>query len=125
MASNIVNFNLDQGSSLDIVIGPVRDQTGAIVNLSGCTVRAQVRRTFAAPAIINATLANGGLALTNAVGGIITWHIDHTQTQGVSGWETPSTETMDLVYDVEVTTTTGDVYKPARGTITLYREVTR
>lgn len=126
MTTNVLNFSLDQGSNLDVVF-TCRDQTNTLINLTGYDARVQVRPTYGSAAFINGTLANSKLVVTNAVGGVLTWKIAASDTAGSSGlkWTSPTEEFVDVVYDVELITPTGAVYKPARGVVTIYREVTR
>jgi hypothetical protein len=122
--SNIINLVADQGSSLTQTF-TLKDVDGLAFNLTGFDARLQVRKTYGATAAeINATLANSKLALTNAVGGVLTWTISPSDTTGIR-FNEKDDDSLELVFDLEVISAAGKVYKPARGTITLNREVTR
>jgi len=122
--SNLVALSADQGSTRIFTI-TVRDENNALFDLTNCLLRAQVRTSYSATStVINATLANGKLAITNAVGGVLTWTITPEDTAGKPIFKGDA-DSVELVYDIEVQTPSGVVGKPVRGTLTLNREVTR
>ena len=122
--SNTLNIPMDQGSSLTYTF-TLTDTGNSPFNLTGCDARLQVRKTFGATAIeINATLSNSKLVITNATGGVLTFNLVPADTTGIR-FNNKDDDTLECVYDLEVQTAAGRVYKPARGTFTLNREVTR
>lgn len=122
--SNIRNLVCDQGSTFTFIFN-LKNDVGAAFNLTGYDARLQVRRTYGdTSTLINATLANSKLVLTNAVGGILTLTLAPSDTSSIR-FNGVGDETLECVYDLEIQSSLGQVAKPARGTFTLNREVTR
>lgn len=122
--SNLLNITMDQGSTQPFIF-TIKDENNAVVNLAGYDFRLQVRRTYGdTSALVNCTLANGKLAITNAAGGVVTLTLAPGDTSGIR-FNSADDDTLECVYDLELVTPTGKVAKPARGTFTLNREVTR
>lgn len=124
--SNILPIEMDQGSSLSHTF-TLKDEAGAAFDLTavGWDVRLQVRKTYGATsALINCTLANSKVAITNAAGGVITLNLLPADTTSIK-FNSLDDDTLECVYDLELQSPIGKVYKPARGTFTLNREVTR
>ena len=122
--STQLSFTLDQGASLTYTF-MVQDSVGAAFSLTGCSAVLMVRKVYSSTApSITASTVNGKLVVTNAIGGQLTWNIIPADTTGIA-FASPDNDTLDMVYDMEITNASGFVYKAARGTITLNREVTR
>lgn len=123
--STTLNITADQGSSLSYVF-TLKDTGNSPFDLTDYDARLQVRRTFGDTAIlVNCTLANSKLVKTNAAGGVLTLGIAPADTTGIR-FNNKDDDTLEAVYDLEIqSNTTGKVHKPARGTFTLNREVTR
>lgn len=121
---NTLNKVMDQGSS-HVHIFTVKDDNEDPVDLTGYDVRFQVRSSYGSTnVLINGTLMNGKVAITDALNGIITLTLAPADTSGIRFPEKDD-ERVVLVYDLEIQSPSGKVYKPARGTFTLKREVTR
>lgn len=121
--SNTLNLAVDQGSSLTYLFN-VQDSTAAPFDLTGYDARLQVRKTYGSPAEINCTLANSKLVLTNALEGKLTLNLAPSDTSGIK-YAAATDDSLECVYDLEIQSPTGKVYKPAKGTFTISREVTR
>jgi hypothetical protein len=122
--STLLNITVDQGSALDYIF-MVQDSNGAAFNLTGCSAALMVRKTYSsASASISATTVNAKLVITSAVGGQLTWHIIPADTVPIT-FNAVNDDTIDCVYDLEITNGAGFIYKAARGTFTINREVTR
>lgn len=121
--SNVKNIVLDQGSSYTYTF-TLTDGMGAVFNLTGYDARMQVRRTYGDSTILlNATVANAKLAI-NTVLGTVTLDIAPADTNTIR-FNEKDDDTLECVYDLEIVSSTGRVYKPAKGTFTLNREVSR
>lgn len=121
---NILNITMDQGSSLDYSFY-LQTEDGDPFNLSGYDVRMQVRKSYGSTSTeINATLANGKVALENAAGGHLKVVLLPSDTSSIR-FNGVNDESLECVYDLEIISPVGQVWKPARGTFTLNREVTR
>ena len=93
--------------------------------LTGYDARLQVRKAYGASSTeINCTLANSKLVLTNAAGGVLTLELSPSDTSSIR-FASANDDTLECVYDLELVSPSGRVYKPARGTFTIKREVTR
>lgn len=124
MTSNTYDIFCDQGSTKTIVL-TLQTDTLTPYNLTGFDVRLQVRRTYGdTTVLINATLTNGKLVLTNAVGGVITLNLAPADTSSIR-FTNKDDDTLDCVYDLEIQSASGAVYKPFKGSFTIAREVTR
>ena len=123
---NILNIEMDQGSTLEYVFTLTDDQVPAApVDLTALDARLQVRRTYGATStVINCTLANGKLEKTNDIGGVLTLKLAPADTSTIR-FNDVEDDTLECVYDLELQDADGKVYKPAKGTFTFYREVTR
>jgi hypothetical protein len=121
--SNTVNITVNQGTSLPYTF-TLTYLNNSVYDLTGYDARLQVRRTYGDTTwLINCTVANGKLTI-NATAGTITWHIIPSDTMSIR-FNNKDDDTLDCVYDLEITAPTGDIYKPAGGTLTINREVTR
>lgn len=122
MSSNTLDITTDQGSTLNYVFTLV-DVANNPFDLTGCDVRLQVRQTYGATNIlINCTLANSKVVVT--MPNIITLALLPADTSSIR-FLNKDDDTLDCVYDLEVQNLAGNVYKPARGSFTINREVTR
>lgn len=88
------------------------------VNLTGCTLRMQMRKTVGDATVLDTlTTENGKLEITNAIEGRISIKISAV---------TSSAYTFDRgVYDLEVVFLDGSVYRIIEGAVTTVPEVTR
>lgn len=122
--SNSYDISFDQGSSLSVVF-TLQTVAQTAFNLTGYDVRLQVRRSYGATSPeINCTLANGKVALTDAVNGVITLNLAPSDTSSIK-FNDKEDDTLDCVYDLEIQSPGGAVYKPVKGAFVLNREVTR
>lgn len=118
------DITADQGSSIQINFA-LTNQVGAPLDLSGYTLRLQVRKSYAdSSTLINATLANGKLVWVSQAGGTFYLLLSPTDTNSVR-FPTDTPELLEAVYDLEIESPTGFVSKPVRGAFNLNREVTR
>lgn len=122
---DIRNLAMVQGNTFSLEI-TIKDSNGVAIDLTDFDIRAQFRKSFASTTTeINCTLANGKCAITDAVGGKMMLVLAPSDTSGIRFLQ-PTDETLELVYDVELTRTTDSaIFKPTRGTMTIQREVTR
>lgn len=122
--SAILNFQVDQGSSMTYTFN-LKQVNGEPFNLTDIDARLQVRRSYGATKVlINCTLANGKLVIVNAALGMLAWVIAPNDTSPLL-FDAKEDESMETVYDLELQSASAKVYKPAKGTLTLNREVTR
>lgn len=122
--SNALDVTMDQGSSLTHTF-TLKTEANLPFDLTGYDARLQIRRTFGdTTVLVNCTLSNAKLVLTSAAGGILTLALAPADTSSIR-FNALNDESLECVYDLEIQSALGKVYKPARGTFTLNREVTR
>lgn len=112
----IRNFIVPQGVSY-----PVRMRwltaPGVPVDLTGATVRAQLRRAFSDPAPAISCTSEDGSAFLSAGTGFFGFDLTPAATSAIAAAK--------YFYDIEVTLPSGDVTRAMQGTITLTPEVTK
>lgn len=109
------NYVVPQGADYPIRLRYKVDNV--VVNLTGATIRGQLRKTHSSPeAALVCTLANGKAYLDIATGlfGIT-----------LIGTDTSTLEPTTYVYDIEVLLPNGDITRAIQGKITLTPEVTK
>lgn len=121
----------DPGAQYDLIVrqgatfGPVsttlRNPDTTPVNLTGCTVRGQVRRS-PGDAVV---LAAFDVAITDAAGGVFVFGLDSTTTAAIPATPALDQWTCDYVWDLEMQDSLGRVIPLLWGTFTLHLEVTR
>lgn len=122
------NFVMDQGKSFEIPFAVTRGD--APLDMTGYTLRAQFRKSASnSDVVINCTMANGKVAFVDVIGGTFVLRLLPTDTSYAGNpkvtFTKDSPDELDLVYDIEAETATGIVYPICKGTLTIYREVTR
>lgn len=123
--SNQLDIAMDQGSSLKYTF-TLQAEGGAPFDITGYDARLQIRRSYGATgtAPISATLANNKIVLTDPANGVLELRLSPADTSGIA-FASKEDESFEMVYDLEIQSPSSKVYKPARGTFTLAREVTR
>lgn len=117
MCCSRYNITILQGATFEIAVS-WKNPDGTPVVLSGYTARMQVRGTFASTAVIvEATTANGRITITEATG-TLAIKIGPTVTAALAA---PATG----VYDLELVSAGGDVYRILEGGVRITPEVTR
>lgn len=115
MKAGTYNITVDQGTDWSEVY-TVKNSNDTPVNLTGYTARMHVRRDYdATTTLVELTTENGRIALGGAAG-TITLTLSAAVTAGI---------TRSGVYDIELVSAGGLVYRPLRGDFVLRREVTR
>lgn len=110
MAAGKYNIRIDQGSDFSIQL--TVKESGSAKNLTGYSVRAQLRSSITSSSIA----ATFTCTITNAANGVITMGLPASTTTGLSAGS--------YVYDLEVVTGSA-VQRLIEGTATLRAEVTR
>ena len=117
MAAFKLNLKVDQGATFSKVVVWKTGTPAAVVNLTGCTARMQVRNKLTDPVVLlELTTANGGIALGGAAG-TVTINLSATQTAAIA-WVT-------AVYDMEIIYSNGVVRRLLAGSVAVSPEVTR
>lgn len=117
-----LNLLIKQGSTLGPNTMTLMDSSGAPMNLTGCTVKAEIRKTADAPTADASAIC----AVVGAAGGIVTWEFPAGQTELLSC--DPNDENApasQYVWDMELHYTSGRVVPLLYGNVSVYREVTK
>lgn len=120
--SNIVDFEMDQGTTYTRRF-TLKNEDGTPFDLTGFDARMQVRKSYGAPGspLINCTTQNGKLVLSP---GMVTLHLAPGDTEPIK-FASAEDASLETVYDLEIISPDMQVVRPAKGTLTLNREVTR
>ena len=118
LTAGIHNFTCEQGATFRRTV-TWTDQDGVAINLSGCTVRMQVRYTYDTATTILSLSSTGvspAITITNATGKI---------TVVIPAATTASLEEGPAVYDLEVVMSNTEVVRLIQGQFIISPEVTR
>lgn len=116
------DFTIDQGSTstVDFII----TENGLPFDLTGFSADLMARKSYGAgTTVINASTTNNKLSVDIPNGKIVMTLVP-ADTTSIT-FASVNDESVDVVYDLEIKNLAGQVYKPARGTITINREITR
>jgi len=108
-----VELYMDQGATFNNIINLTDDITNASLNISGYTVRSQMRRSYYST---NAS-ANITCTISNAANGEITMSLSAANTSSIKAGR--------YLFDLETVDTGGVVTRVLEGIITVTPEVTR
>jgi hypothetical protein len=109
--ATVKNLVIDQGTTYSLTI-TVSDATGEAVNLTGYTLRSQLRKSYGATSYTAFTAASA-----SPTTGELTISLTDTQTSALKSGR--------YVYDVEIVDTNNAVTRVLEGIITVTPEVTR
>ena len=116
------NFRMDQGSTFDEQFNLT--QASVPLNMTGYTIRFQIRRTPTADAILSGTLANGKIVWVDQTLGQFRIILSASDTANI-GFIKSDDNVINARYDIEITSPTGVVDKPVKGAWVMKREITR
>lgn len=112
----IYNFSFNQGATFQKLF-IYQDSALNAINLTGYTARMQLRTTITTTTpVINLTTENGGIEVTPLTGEILV---------KMTAAQTTAIPARDYVYDLEVQSADGRVYRVIEGKATVRPEVTR
>lgn len=113
---------IKQGATLGPNTMTLNDGAGAPLNLTGCTVKAEIRKTANAPTAD----ATAVCAVVGAAGGIVTWEFPAAETANITCDPVDETaEASQYVWDMELHYASGRVVPLLYGNVSVYREVTK
>lgn len=116
MAAATYNFEIEQGSTL---LKPIvwKDGTGTPMNLAGYSARMQVRKSAqSSDVLLELSTQNGKISISPSTG-TITLIFSATTTAAIN-WSRGK-------YDLELTSSGGDVTRLIEGEINVSKEITR
>lgn len=111
-----------QGNTIELLFD-LADELNQPLNMSGCLLNAQIRYASTGQVAVTASLANGKLSWVAQTEG--RWKLMLQPADTASLRFGQGEDTLDLVYDIEVTHPDYGVFKPYWGSISLQREQTR
>ena len=115
MTAGLYNFTIDQGSNWNLNV-IYKDDTGAVINLTGYTAAMQLRQNYnSEEADLTLNTSNGGIVITGAEGKLVL---------SATAAQTGALDSGNYVYDLEITSG-GVVTRIIQGQITVAGEVTR
>ena len=111
MTAGYWDITIEQGAAF-LQSFVIKDGSGAVIDLTGCTASMQIRPALGMPAIVSLTTANGGLVLG-----------------GTNGTITPVFATDALnpgkyVYDLKLVDSGGEPFRLLQGFVCVSSEVT-
>jgi hypothetical protein len=112
-------FGPIQATMRNPVVSPAT--IGTLVNLTGCTIRGQIRRKALDVAII----ASFSVTITDAVNGEYEFGLTSSTTVAITAGEDIKSPTSKYVWDLELVDATGRITPLYYGDVTVLREVTR
>ncbi len=114
MAAGILDITIEQGATFSRTIN-YTDSEGEPIDLTGCTIAAQIRQSFSSSTAYAFTMT-----LTDAAEGEFTWVMSATNTALIN-----ATAKAKWVYDVEITYPSGIVERILQGSCDVSQQVTR
>jgi len=116
MTAAIYNATIDQGATYELQV-IYKNEAGTPINLTGYTAALQVRQNYYdTTALLTLTSPSGGIVINGAAG-----TIDIT----MSATQTGSLDEGFYVYDLEISSSGGNVIRLIQGQFTVSPEVTR
>jgi hypothetical protein len=90
------------------------------VNLTGCTLAAQLRRTPRAASV----MATFALSITNPTGGIATMGLSAATTAALTCGDNATDSLSSYWWDLKLVDSTGKISSPLNGNVQVFREIT-
>jgi hypothetical protein len=116
-----LDLNIRQGATFGPVTLTLKNPDNSAVNLTGSTVRGQIRKR----ALDTDVVCAFGVTITDATGGVCTLNLTKEVTAAIQTAENPASPDSRYVYDVELLDSAGRVLPLLYGAVTVLREVTR
>lgn len=116
-----LDLKIRQGATFGPVTATMTNPDGTAVNLTGCTIRGQIRQK----ALDTVIVATFDCTITNPTGGVYTFGLTSTVTAGISAAEKIDSAGSKYVWDLELVDASGRVTALYYGEVTVLREVTR
>ena len=116
-----LDLRIRQGATFGPINATMNNPDGSAVDLTGCTVRGQIRKK----ALDTAIVATFDCAITNATAGQYTFGLTAAITAGITAGETVELNASQYVWDLELLDASNRVTALYYGGVTVLREVTR
>lgn len=116
-----VDLLIRQGATFGPTTATLRNPDTSAVNLTGATIRGQIRRQALDADVVKAFTCT----ITNAAGGVFTFGLSDADTAAIPAGEGLLERQSRYVYDIEMLDSAGRVLPLMYGDVTVLREVTR
>lgn len=116
-----MNLRIRQGATFGPHLFRMTNPDGSPVNLTGCTIRGQIRKTALAPSAALSFTAT----ITDAAQGRYQLLFTAAQTAAIKAGEKETDSDSKYVWDLEFVDSTGAILPLYYGVVTVFREVTR
>jgi len=112
-----------QGATFGPIVSTITNPNGTAMNLTGATLRAQIRKTPTSPLVEGAV---GEFTITNAAAGQFSWGFSAAVTELlVADSESELAAASTYVWDMELEDLSGRVIPLMYGKVNVFREVTK
>ena len=112
-----------QGATFGPIVSTIKNPNGTAMNLTGATLRAQIRKTPTSSLVDGAT---GDFTITDAVNGLFEWGFSaETTTLLAADSESELAAASSYVWDMELEDSLGRVIPLMFGKVNVFREVTK
>lgn len=118
---NKLNLLIKQGSTFGPMQVTLNNPDATPVDITGCLVRAQIRRKALDPELITSFV----VVITDPTNGIFNFSLTDETTAGITAGEVSTTADSRYVWDMELEDVTGRVLPIYYGDVNVFREVTR
>lgn len=115
-----LDLNIKQGSTFSATV-TVTNPDSSPVNLTGSSLRAQIRKL----ALDTAVVAQFVMQIVDAVNGVFTMTLSDTDTAAIITGEQLASTASKFVWDLEMVDSAGRVIPLMYGDVKVFREVTR
>lgn len=108
--------DIEQGADWALYLN-FQNTDGTPLNLTGCTIKMQIRSDYGVTPVATLSTATGGITVTSATGGTATVALTATQTTAIAGG--------NYLYDIKVTNASGTVVRTVEGGAYVSPQVTQ
>lgn len=116
-----LNLLIRQGATFGPVTGTLTGAGATPVDLTGCVIRGQVRRTAASTGVAAPLL----VTLTSPASGVFTYEILAADTALLTAGDDENAADSQYVWDMEMVDTSGRIIPLTWGKVSVFREVTK
>ena len=117
-----LNLTIRQGATFGPIVGTLKDSGGTPVNITGYTVRAQIRKT---PFTRKATGCTATCLIVNGPAGQFSFEFLAADTALLQVGDTEDSPESQYQWDLEIEQPGGRIIPVVYGTVKVFREVTK
>lgn len=116
-----IDLKIRQGADFGPITETLVNPNETPVDLTGCTVQGQIRKTAASTEVVAAIT----FEIIDAAAGTIRWGLSNAQTAAIAAGDDLKARESRYVWDRELIDSTGRVVPLSYGDVLVWREVTR